>query len=304
MKKLFWCLFLSIILVLTTQVVNAQDDNVIERLHIDIWPEYDRSEVLVIYRISLASVMDLPAEFSIRIPKTVGKPNTVAMKDIDGLLYPLNYSIDNEGQWLRISFITPSSDLQIEFYDPYFSCGDHTRCYNFEWPGDYSISALTISVQQPLNSKNMQIVPNMGTGQLRPDKLRYYTLVASTVNTEEEFSVNLSYEKTDNTLSASMQPVEPVEPIDQDTAGRISFQEMLPWAFGIVGLIMIIGVGFWVWSSGWNLKPKNRHIINNTESNYIDTRNIKEERYCNHCGKRAADGDIYCRTCGEKIVAD
>ena len=118
-----------VILVLIPVGVLAQDTGEIERMHIDIWPEYDRPEVLVIYRITLSSVMTLPAEISIRIPKTVGKPYNVAMKDIDGLLYPINYQTDNDDQWLRITFFTPSPDLQIEFYDPYDSCGDNPVSY-------------------------------------------------------------------------------------------------------------------------------------------------------------------------------
>lgn len=296
--------FVLFLLLLITQSAFAQNDSEIERLHIDIWPEYDQPEVLVIYRITLSPVMSLPAEFSIRIPKTVGKPYNVAMKDIDGLYYPLNYTTINEGQWLRITFFTPSSDLQIEFYDPFNSCGEDQRCYNFNWPGDYSIESLTITVQQPLNSKDMQILPDMGTGQLRQDELRYFTTLVGALDKNEPYSVQISYEKSDDTLSASVQPVEPIAPINQETAGRTSFQEILLWIVGVFGLVMIIGVGFWVWSSGWKMKqamPPAQPGINET---VIEQGHDEYVMYCNQCGKRASKGDVYCRTCGEKLLPD
>ena len=293
-----------VILVLIPVGVLAQDTGEIERMHIDIWPEYDRPEVLVIYRITLSSVMTLPAEISIRIPKTVGKPYNVAMKDIDGLLYPINYQTDNDDQWLRITFFTPSPDLQIEFYDPYDSCGDNLRCYYFVWPGDYKVDSLTITVQQPLNSKDMDIIPDMGSGQLRPDELRYYTTLVGTLRKNESYSIDIRYKKTDDTLSASMQPVEPISPIDQDTAGRTSFQEMLPWVIGVLGMIMIIGVGLWVWSSDWKVRSNIKTAPPASVNKGTKQPNSEQVIYCNKCGKRASKGDVYCRTCGEKLFAE
>ena len=294
-------IILLLTLILAPHVVNAQDSGEIERMHIDIWPEYDRPEVLVIYRISLSSVMSLPAELSIRIPKTVGKPFNVAMKDIDGLLYSLNYELINEDQWLRIKLISPSPDLQIEFYDPIYDCGENKHCYRYDWPGDYSIDSLTITVQQPLNSSNMQIEPNMGTGLLRPDELLYYTTLVGSLKKRETYSLQISYEKTDDTLSVSMQPVEPVEPLTQGTTGRTSVQEMLPLVAALAGLIMIISVGYWVWSSGWRFKPTTQQEPKQNSAREPVPGGSEVIVYCHQCGKRANASDLYCRTCGSKL---
>ena len=73
-------------------------------LQVDIWPEYDRPEVLVIYRMSLADTVSLPAQISLHIPAAAGQPYNVANQDVDGMLYNLEYSLTPEGDWVRVTF--------------------------------------------------------------------------------------------------------------------------------------------------------------------------------------------------------
>lgn len=73
--------------------VSAQNEITLASLEIDLWPEYDRPDMLVIYRLTLDNSVKLPAQLTLRIPAAVGAPYNVAYEDAaDGMLYNLNYS--------------------------------------------------------------------------------------------------------------------------------------------------------------------------------------------------------------------
>ena len=70
-----WGLGLLILLVgffASTYDVGAQNDITFAGLEIDLWPEYDRPDMLVIYRITLDNSVKLPAQLTLRIPAAVG----------------------------------------------------------------------------------------------------------------------------------------------------------------------------------------------------------------------------------------
>jgi hypothetical protein len=71
---------------LSAFTVLAQDDVSFSKLEIDLWPEYDRPEVLVIYRISLDPAASLPADLTLRIPVDA-QVNAVAARQADGGLF-------------------------------------------------------------------------------------------------------------------------------------------------------------------------------------------------------------------------
>ena len=81
-------LYLIFLLVLVFPMgVSAQDDVRLAYLQIDLWPEYDRSEMLVILRASLAADVSLPVDVTFRSPAAAGEPNAVAVRQPDGSLF-------------------------------------------------------------------------------------------------------------------------------------------------------------------------------------------------------------------------
>jgi len=59
------------------------------------------------------------------------------MKDLDGLLYDLEYSVVSDGNWNRIEFISSTPDIQLEFYDPIKQAADGSYNYSLRWISDY-----------------------------------------------------------------------------------------------------------------------------------------------------------------------
>lgn len=291
---------------------SAQSPVVFDKVQVSIMPEYDQPSVLVMYDLSISSGTSLPAQVSFRIPKVVGKPSAVAMRDVDGTLVNLNYTTADDGDWLRINFFAPAQLLRIEYYDNRLAKNGPARSFEYRWPGDYAVNSLTVQVQQPVNATNMQITPSLGSGQQQQDGLTYYEKNIGEVKAGTPFTLRLSYNKKDDALSISSSPVESAGSIDANTPGRLTFQEVLPWALGGLGLLLVAGGVVWYWYSSRDRRgpagaagrrhraaaaPARQGRGRETET----STSTREAIYCHQCGRRANAGDVFCRTCGTKL---
>jgi hypothetical protein len=277
----------------------AAGQPVIDRLQVDLWPEFDRPETLVIYHITLAPEVDLPVKLSLRLPKSSGGPANLAMKDSDGLLYNLKYtSMESADDWMVISFITPSAEVQLEYYDPGLDIAGTHHTFTFTWPGDYAVNTLTMSVQQPTNAANLKTVPDMGAARLARDGFYYLTAVFGAVEAGEPFTLQLSYDKADSSLSSTTQPVEPVLPVNASTNGRTSLTAMMPVLLGVLGGLLIVGGAVWFWQAGRSKNAANprrqRHAAGGLKPNQTVV-------FCHQCGRQAGRSDVYCRSCGTRL---
>jgi len=193
--------FLIILLaLLPLHAASAQTGVPLDSVLIQILPEFDRPDVLVIMRMSLSSAVSLPAEMSLRIPRAAGAPYNVAWEDVDGLLYNLAYTTEVQGDWLKLTFTTPSANLQVEYYDPRLEREGNLRKFIYEWNGDFSVQNLVVSVQQPANAEKMQAYPGFDAGQRLSDGFLYFTNTVGKVEAGTTFKVNFEYEKPDDTL--------------------------------------------------------------------------------------------------------
>jgi len=310
MKRILLILVL-ITLVLTPGFTFQEQNPVnITRLEIDIWPEYDRTQVLVIYRVQLSRDTALPVRFSIRIPRDAGNPFKVAMRDLDGVLYNVEYSIEPEGTWNQIVLSTSSEELYIEYYDPRLVKTVNDREYALSWFSDYPIEKLVVKVQQPRNSENLWISPSMGLGELNPnDNLVYLSGDFGALPTGTAFNIALAYTRTSSELSASNLPVTAATPIQLNTGmgnkvakvmNQVLENKGLSIAGGLIlsGMILMLLVSFfagqWMnhfsqWINGLTGKKKP-----------VEEPGINM-KYCPHCGKKTYPGDRYCRGCGNTI---
>jgi hypothetical protein len=229
-------------------------------------------------------------------------PYNVAIQDVDGLLYNLDYTVVTDGNFLVVTFNTPSQDLQIEYYDSAIVKNGSIRSFDYSWPGDFAVNSLSIQIQQPLGASQFSIDPVMGSPRQGLDGLNYYSSVEGTVKAGQTFTIHISYKNPNNVLSSSMQPVQPVKPINNSTSGRVTFQELLPWALGLLGVLLISG-GAW-----WYLRVSNEIKTNPQKQNKkVDgSKPLKEmdpsaNIFCQQCGRKASPGDQYCRTCGTRL---
>jgi hypothetical protein len=282
----------------------AQDQVHLSSLHVDLWPEYDRHSLLVIYRGVLAADTTFPVDLVFRIPSGAGEPHAVAAKQIDGVPYNVTYEREIRGAWALISFTTTAPEVQLEYYDITLLKEGEQRSYNYTWPGDYAVDTMVIQVQAPFNTTNMQISPSLGNGVVGNDGLTYYSAEVGALASGQTFEIDVQYSKTDDKLSAEVLQVAPSSPIPESTTA-VNLLEIWPWLLAVLGAVLIIGGVWWYWrGSSGEQKPKRQRRGNRASKREPAVIPMDADVYCHQCGKRASPGDRFCRSCGTRLRID
>lgn len=300
-----FCFALMILLLACTPLtqVFAQGGVKLSSIEVDLWPEYDRPSVLVIYRITLPSTTTLPVDLSFRIPAAAGEPSAVAVRQTtaegEAGLFTIPHERQVVGDWGVINLTATLPELQLEYYDPGLVKQGDARQYEYHWPGDYAVDSLKVQVQQPLGASDMSISPASGQGVTGGDGLVYYNKEVGALSAAQTFSLTINYKKSSDDLTAANLQVQPSAPVSV-TPERSNLLVILPWALGGLGVALIVGGVLWYLQSGKGREEerlRRRHRpgpVKEPESagGYV---------YCHQCGKRAGPGDRFCRACGAKL---
>ena len=316
MKRWIIALLMIVGIMAPWSIVRAQNAPEIEKMQIDLWPEYDKPEVLVIFRITLAATPNMPVQINLKIPKASNGPASLAMKGVDGFLYNLKYDQVEEGDWIRISFTAPATEIQLEYYDPGLNRNGTERRFTFHWPGDYRVRSMLLRIQQPVNASSMQMVQTplkMDAGTQADDGLVYYNVpIDGAVEAGIPFNATFSYTKPDSTLSSSQTPVQPVRTVPGSSAALnngLNATNNYIWMGIAVGLILILIGLFWFFkqqraSPAFATANRRRHAYAPHEKATALPASSNGAIYCHQCGKRANSGDTFCRSCGVKLKTE
>lgn len=305
-KKLFAALLLIILSasLFIIPAALAQNPLKFSTAEIDLWPEYDRPSVLVIYRITLAADTSLPADLTVRIPAVVGDPNAVAVKQTDGTLVTVSYNRQVSGEWGLIKFTATAPEVQFEYYDPGLTKDKNARHFEFRWPADYATDMLAIQVQQPFDATDISISPNLGGRNPGQDGLIYYSAQIGAIPSGQEFKLTVDYQKPSDKLSAESLKVQPGGTVAEASSPLSRLMPYLPWILGVLGVGLIAGGGWWYWRSGLSKERspsgagRSRH---KPAASQEPAASAEGYVYCHECGKRAGPGDRFCRACGARL---
>lgn len=302
-------IILSTLLILATifavSTAQAQSEVRLSTLEVDLWPEYDNPSMLVIYRITLAANVSLPVDLTFRIPAAAGDPSAVAVKQVTATgeagLFTIPFERQVSGEWGLVTLTATMPEVQLEYYDLGLTKQGSMRQFEYRWPGDYSVEAFTIEVQQPLGASGMVISPATDPGETRQDGMVYFGKQVGSLSSGQTFRLSVEYQKESDALSAASLPVEPSAPTDEGALGQGSLRAVLPWLLALLGVVLIVGGAVWYWKSGRgevSAQPRRRRrSAERVESGQTPDSTI----YCHQCGKRAAPGDRFCRTCGTRL---
>ena len=279
----------------------------IQSLQVDLWPEYDRPEVLLIYRIQLAEGTPLPATISVPIPAAVGEPFAVGMgPGAGGRPLLAGYTRQVEGDWATITLETESLVAQVEFYADLTLDGE-SRQYTLIWPGGVSLGSFSYVVQQPVGASDMTVSPQ-GASNVGSDGLTYFQADLGPLDAASTASVTLAYRKTVPGLSIeALEPAAPLSPSGPE-AGSTGLESWLPWlGWAGVGLVIILltGGGYWYWRIGKQRvsgKPRPRRPrppASRPEGDGVES--DASPVYCHVCGTQAGVSDRFCRRCGTPL---
>lgn len=297
MRKLILILLLGMFLAFPFSA-SAQESSTLSVVTVQLWPEYDDPSMLVIVDFQLAETTPLPAMLTFRIPADA---NLIAVAaDIGG------------GQFINVPYEAPVADgdvlvfnMSIEDYNPHryeyyqpLSFDGEARLFSYLWNNLYAVESFQYLFLEPLDVTSVTLDPNFSS-QEAFNGLNYYNGTPVSLAADEQYALNIRYQKTSNTLVSQAQSVQIAEPVNEDTPGRVSLTNSLPYIIGGLGVIMIAGglAYYFQWgrrSAGSN-KPRKRTHVSNAESSGA------EGAYCPQCGTRAKPGDRFCRTCGSRL---
>lgn len=278
-------------------LASAQTEVTLASVSVQLWPEYDQPSMLVIVDFQVAPDTPLPVDLTFRIPPDAHLI-AVASAAADGRW--LNAPFENvaggeEGQ----AFVMPiqqNTAYRFEYYQP-LTVAENRRTFSYLWEGAYAVKAFSVSVLEPLDTVSLVMQPPyLSIEQAGP--LKYYDSAVVELAKGEQYVLNLQYDKTtDALIKPPLQGLQPVTPLDEDTPGRFSLNNYLPYLIGGLGVILIVGgiVYYWQGGSASSRRPRRRgHAPAEAVAGGM-------ESYCPQCGARAKPGDRFCRICGTRL---
>jgi hypothetical protein len=281
----------------------AQNQVSIESVNVGLWPEYDKSEMLVINFITLPADTVFPVQLDVRIAADAIL-HTVAVGETSGAVSDQgidcktnkNCVTKKDGEWVVISITATGPAVQVEYYDPNLKKDGNLRSYSYKWLSDYDVAGFGVVFQEPFDATEFKSSLTLQDDGVHPDNLQYYFSDAGAVTAGRVFTFDVSYQKPTDTLSISRLDIQPVT-VDENTPGRVSLINYLPYIIGGFGVVLIVGGLVYYRQSGRisSKKSRRRHPA------HADGEESASDVYCAQCGTRARGGDRFCRTCGSRI---
>jgi hypothetical protein len=296
-----WFTALAVVVTLWASFpAQAQSELRLSSVSVDVWPEYDQPAVLVIYHISMPANTTLPVILNLRIPAQAEAYAIATSDPVNGLLNA-PYDRTVQGTWATLAITANAKNVQVEYYDPLVRNGS-ARHIVYEWAGDYAVDSFALDLQQPTGATNMVTNPSLLPSPVGQDGFVYFQSTPQPLSTGQTYTLTADYQKTTDALSTTGLPVQPTQPLNATTPGRVTMSAVLPWILAGLGVVLIIlGIvgGYYMWKNGTRriLATRKRHSQAQSESE-------TEEIHCHQCGKRAQPGDVFCRTCGMRLQKD
>jgi hypothetical protein len=290
MRKWFF-LILAVSMTLSTRV-QAQGNIKLDTLNVRLWSEYDQPSMLVILDFSVPTDMTLPASVQLRIPQD-GNITAVAQQSGTGYVNTDFSGPETQGNWQVVTvFVKEYSTYRIEYYEPFARNGTE-RSFTYLWSGEYAVNNFRVEIQLPGDSTAVKSKPALPFAP--SEQFLSSRATANGLEVGATYQVDLQYSRTsDETVLPPSPQVTASDPITQNTAGRITL-DSLPYILGGVGLLLVLGAGYYFLQSKSVRVPKPRkRQPGRKEAEEVNV-------YCHECGTRAHADDRFCRVCGTKL---
>lgn len=303
----------------------AQSPAPLEILNIALWPEYDRPEVLVIYRGQIAEDVPLPAQVSFNLPADVEDLNAVAYLDeAQGRLLNLpEYELVEGADGKTLSFATPSRQFQFEYYsDDVLSRDGDTREISFSFTPSAEVADLSFELQQPTAASDFTSDPSPSDTQVRQDGLAYALYRLGGVSPGESRSLQANYSRSTDELSADTSAgINLPSPAEQTPVelGGGGLQDYLGPILIAGGVLLLTGsLVYWFWSQRSVVVPEPAARQSSSQTRLPPRRKkprtapsatppAKDETlaaYCHRCGTKFREDAHFCHACGAERRAE
>ena len=269
-------------------------------LGVELWPEYDRPEMLVIHHGLFAADTTLPVQVEFRIPVAAGKPSALAFIQ-DGQQLNQPYETRVAGDWLVVSFSLATAEFQLEYYAQMALDGQQ-RTFTYTYPGDYAVTELALNAQVPPTAEGFALDPPADSVTPQGDGLTYHLAKAGPLAQGQASSWTLTYRKADGRLTKDS-----VEPAPTAAAGVVPESQgggnptVLIFVIAFVALAAVGAGAFWL---GRRIEPPpppkpGRPVGSKGASRPGSV--LDDALFCHGCGARLRPDADFCHKCGVPV---
>ncbi len=305
----------------TVPAVQAQSPELkLQSLLVELWPEYDQPEVLVIYRGELSSEVALPAELTFRLPGYIEEFHAIAVEQGGGLVNvdPAAIQVRREGEETLLTFPVTSPNFQFEYYDPVIlSRQEQERrlAYRFEAP--YPINQAIFQIQEPLPTQAFALVPEANRTFDGQNGIVYRTVEAGSLAAGETFDLSATYRRPTDALTVESLPSAAPEgqsPLDISVVSDTPISPDFNLGYVLIGagVILLLGTGgYWWWSrrlEAGEARPANRARLRRRPDSGSRSESRASRRavkaapggFCYRCGTALREDADFCHSCGAR----
>lgn len=303
---------------------HAQTPVTLESAQVELWPEYDRPEMLVILAGSLPADTQLPTTLSVRLPPAATLHAAAQRDDAQGGLINATYTTGIVDGSTVVTLTLTQPNFHLEFYDGSLVSDGRQRRYTFTWPAEWTAAATRVRVQEPAGASNLTVTPTLSPAGKGDFGLEYLAGDLGAIRADQATRIDLTYDKTATALSAETAPTTSLPP----AAGS----SLLP-APVVIGLAVLVGallLGIWLWNrqrrpvsvsprrtaaGSRSPAPASKPVRPATSTPAPPTPRQSDNplpaasphsasttpRFCTQCGQPLQAGDRFCRACGTAV---
>jgi hypothetical protein len=313
MKRIF--LLLVCCLIWTAVPIQAQQSSTLSSLEISLWPEYDRPDLLVIYRGQFAEDTPLPMQVDLRLPPGVAQPHAVAFVGQDEQRFNQEYTTRVEGDQVVVSFELSTLSFQLEYYAPFPVAASGQREYTYSYTADYAVSTLNLEVQVPPTADAFAIEPPADSTIQGSAGLTYEIVEAGSLSQGETESWTFRYQKSGSELTTDSQaPAQTTggttTPAPQSSDGST----IIIFAVSFVALVAVGASAFWLGKQtqpasqapaepGGRSKRRGSGGGSRSQQPSHSIRDGEGALFCHQCGAALRPDSEFCHKCGTEVRA-
>ena len=272
----------------------------LDKLSIEIWPEYDRPAALVILRGVVAEGVKLPAAISLRLPANVDGAATVAYSTTaEGNLLNLKNEQAPGKDAVTVKFETPERFFHLEFYEP-MATGDSARSFTYTWPGDIAVEHATVVVQEPAAALGLVTEPKFDQTSQGAEGLNYRIGELGALPAGKAVPIRINYTKSDSRPSVDIKGLRTAQPAPAavpPTAASIN-APVPPAPGGLPNWVLPVG-GFAAFGIIVALLVA---LLWRRQAAALPT-GAATAAFCKKCGTTLSADSAFCAKCGTKVGA-
>ncbi len=303
MKHKLSLLVLALLLFTPSLALAQTDTPTIDRMSIEIWPDFDQPAVLVLITGFFTDGTPNPTEVTLPLPNEADI-HVVAIFTEDEVLTDqgVEYTTDDN----TVTFRTPGTGFRLEYYIPYEALGNQ-REFTYTWLADMPVNELTLVVQEPFAATNLTTNPT--AANVSEEKgLTYHILSPQPVPAGTPFSVDVTYTLSSPQLTVDSQvpevdtAVSNPEPVPPPAASPTSFLNLdnINWPLVLAGAGLLLIIAAVIWQIASSRSGSKRPIKPRRQAKSAKSAQTTA-KYCHECGQPLQPEDKFCRECGTAV---